>query len=214
MLFHGFTSAGSQWIGHGHAAAIAAHGYRVILPDPRGHGDSARPHDPACYPPDVLAGDGLALVDRLGLDDHDLGGCSLGGRIVLRMLVRGARPARAVVAGQGLDAIDGATNRTGRHRRVLTVLAGGDTIEPGSPDEEMAYWINQPGTDPQALLHVLDTHVATSDAALRQVATPTLVVIGDQDDDHASADVLAAALPNARFARVPDNHFTALDRSS
>lgn len=179
MLFHGFTSAGSQWIGHGHAAAIAAHGYRVILPDPRGHGDSARPHDPACYPPDVLAGDGLALVDRLGL-----------------------------------DAIDGATNRTGRHRRVLTVLAGGDTIEPGSPDEEMAYWINQPGTDPQALLHVLDTHVATSDAALRQVATPTLVVIGDQDDDHASADVLAAALPNARFARVPDNHFTALDRSS
>ena len=44
------------------------------------------PHDPLSYPPDVLADDGLALIDWLGLDDYDLGGYSLGGRIVLRML--------------------------------------------------------------------------------------------------------------------------------
>jgi 2-polyprenyl-6-methoxyphenol hydroxylase-like FAD-dependent oxidoreductase len=34
--------------------------------------------------------------------DYDLGGYSLGGRIVVRMLVRGATPGRAVVGGQGL----------------------------------------------------------------------------------------------------------------
>ncbi|MGH7745084.1 MAG: hypothetical protein ACREQ5_09835 [Candidatus Dormibacteria bacterium] len=55
------------------------------------------------YPPDVLDDDGLALIDWLGLDDYDLGGYSLGERIVLRMLVRGARPARAIVVGQRLD---------------------------------------------------------------------------------------------------------------
>jgi pimeloyl-ACP methyl ester carboxylesterase len=170
------------------------------------------PHDPLSYPPDVLADDGLALIDWLGLDDYDLGGYSLGGRIVLRMLVRGARPTRAIVAGQGLDAINRATSRNGQYRRVLTALVNRDTIEPGSPDEETAHWITQSGGDPQALLHILDTLVATPDAALCQVATPTLVAIGDQDHGHASADALAATLPNARFTRVPGNHFTALTR--
>jgi pimeloyl-ACP methyl ester carboxylesterase len=92
VLFHGFTATASQWLDHGPAAALAERGYRVILPDLRGHGDSARPHDPASYPPDVLADDGLALIDQLGLDDYDLGGYSLGGRIAeLRDPVRGFR---------------------------------------------------------------------------------------------------------------------------
>jgi pimeloyl-ACP methyl ester carboxylesterase len=128
------------------------------------------PHDPLSYPPDVLADDGLALIDWLGLDDYDLGGYSLGGRIVLRMLVRGARPTRAIVAGQGLDAINRATSRNGQYRRVLTALVNRDTIEPGSPDEETAHWITQSG-GAQALLHILDTLVATPDAALCHVAT-------------------------------------------
>ena len=103
-----------------------------------------------------------------------------------------------------------ATSRSGRYRRVLTALSRGEALEAGSPDEELARWITRSGGDPGALRHVLDTHVATTEAALRQVATPTLVVVGDQDQAHASADALAAALPNARFTRVPGNHFTAL----
>lgn len=181
VLLHGFMTTASLWIRNGPATAIARQGYRVILPDLRGHGDSARPHDPASYPPDVLADDGLALVDQLGLDDYGLGGYSLGARIVLRMLARGARPAHAIVAGQGLDAIDPATSRTGRYRRVLAALVNGDPVEHGSPDAQMARWITQSGEDPQALLHVLDTYVATPGAVLGQIATPALVVVGDQD---------------------------------
>jgi pimeloyl-ACP methyl ester carboxylesterase len=82
VLLHGLTSSGLQFLEHGPAAALAGHGYRVIVPDLRGHGDSLRPHDPAPYPPDVLADDGLALLDFLRLRDYDLGGYSLGGRIV------------------------------------------------------------------------------------------------------------------------------------
>jgi pimeloyl-ACP methyl ester carboxylesterase len=129
VLLHGLLGSGAQLADSGPARALAAQGYRVILPDLRGHGDSARPHDPACYPPDVLADDGLALIDHLRLDGYDLGGYSLGGRLVLRLLVRGARPGRAVVGGQGLDALDQESGRTDGHRRVLTALARGEAFE-------------------------------------------------------------------------------------
>ena len=124
VLLHGFTGSGLQWVSHGHAAAIASSGHRVILPDMRGHGDSARPHDPEAFPPDVLADDTLALIDQLGLDDYDLGGYSLGGTAVVRTLARGARPGRAIVAGQGLGVITGTTSRAG-HASGSEVVRGG-----------------------------------------------------------------------------------------
>lgn len=214
VLLHGFMATGSQWIDHGPAAAIAEHGHRVILPDLRGHGagpiDGAWAADPAAYPPDVLVDDGLALLDRLGLDDFDLGGYSLGARVALRMLVRGARPGSAIIGGQGSDAVNRTTSRTGRTRRLLLALANGDAIEPGSAEEQFARWITLSGSNPRALCHALDSLVATPHGALRAITTRTLVVVGDEDHDHASADALAAALPNARFARVPGNHVTAL----
>ncbi|HVW67359.1 MAG TPA: alpha/beta fold hydrolase, partial [Steroidobacteraceae bacterium] len=102
ILIHGyFSTAMVNWVRYGHAPKIAARGYRVIMPDLRGHGDSAKPHDPMFYPRDVLADDGLALVEHLGLTDYDLGGYSLGARTTVRMMVRGARPKRAIVAGMG-----------------------------------------------------------------------------------------------------------------
>jgi pimeloyl-ACP methyl ester carboxylesterase len=208
ILLHGFTGSGLQFLQNGAANALASHGYRVIVPDLRGHGDSSRSHDQAAYPPDVLADDGLALIDFLQLRDYDLGGYSLGGRIVLRMLARGARPARAIIGGQGLDALGGPTSRTGGYRRALTAIVSGDHLEPGSAEAMQADWLAQSGADPQALLHVLDTFVETPPTALAQITTPTLVVAGDQDERQ--AEKLAAALPAARYVQVPGNHMTAL----
>src|ERR1700748_3503327 len=92
VLIHGyFSNAVTNWIRYGHAATIAGRGFRVVMPDLRGHGDSAKPHDPAAYPPDVLADDGLALVDHLGLDDYRLARYSLGGKLLLRLVSPGAR---------------------------------------------------------------------------------------------------------------------------
>jgi pimeloyl-ACP methyl ester carboxylesterase len=210
VLIHGFTGSGLQWLNHGSARAIASRGHRVIFPDLRGHGDSARPHDPEAFPPDVLADDLLALIDKLGLGDYDLGGYSLGAAVVLRTLARGAQPRRAIAAGQGFDVITGTASRGGPYRGVLTALARGDRIEPGSPEADLAYWISQGGGDPQSLLHVLDSLVATPESVLRRITTPTLVVVGDQDERHASANALAAALPHSEFTRVPGNHFAAM----
>ncbi len=209
VLVHGITGSGSQWIDPGPAAAFTALGRRVILPDLRGHGDSAKPHDPAAYPPDVLADDGFALIEQLGLDDYDLGGYSLGARIVLRMLVRGARPARAIVAGQGLKVITGPLEPDNRNRRLFTAMIEGETFEPGSPEAQQAHWISRLGGDPVALLRVLETHVPTAAGELARITVPTLVAVGERDERHASADALAAVLPDARFTTVPGDHYTA-----
>src|ERR1700749_4325790 len=54
VLIHGyFSNAVTNWIRYGHAATIAGRGFRVVMPDLRGHGDSDKPHAPAAYPPDV-----------------------------------------------------------------------------------------------------------------------------------------------------------------
>src|ERR1700722_3769772 len=104
ILLHGFLGTGSYWLDQGPADKLVEQGFRLVLPDLRGHGESTRSPDPRLYPPDVLADDGLALIEHLGLGagEYDLGGYSLGGRIVVRLLARGAEPGRAIVAGQGL----------------------------------------------------------------------------------------------------------------
>lgn len=209
MLLHGLMGSGAGLAGLGLVAALAGRGYRVILPDLRGHGDSGRPHDPARYPPDILADDVLALVGHLGLDDYDLGGYSMGGKLVLRLLARGARPARAVVGGQGLDALDAESDRTAGHRRLLAAVASGATFPPGSPEAGMADGIRRSNIDARAVGHVLDTFVATQRDLLREVPTPTLVVVGDRDSRAASAGSLAALLPRGRLVSVPGDHGTA-----
>jgi pimeloyl-ACP methyl ester carboxylesterase len=210
VLLHGLMGSGALLASQGLVPALAERGYRVILPDLRGHGDSGRPHDSACYPPDVLANDMLALIGHLGLDDYDLGGYSMGGKLVLRLLARGARPAHAVVGGQGLDALDPESDRTAGHRQILAAVAGGVALPAGSPEEATAQWIRQSGVDPRAVGLVLGTFVATAAEALRPVSAPTLVVVGDRDNRGTSAGSLAALLPHGQLVVVPGDHVTAL----
>ncbi|MFF4692183.1 alpha/beta fold hydrolase [Streptomyces sp. NPDC001307] len=209
VLLHGMAGDATLWLHGGRAETFAAHGYRVIMPDFRGHGASAKPHEAACYPPDVLADDGFALldhlgVDHLGVDGYDLGGYSLGARIVVRMLARGAAPGRAVVAGQGLRQVLGAAGGVGSLLR--RVFAGWGTFAPGSPEEQSEQWLRTQGADPVALLRVLDSLVATPREALGQIQVPTLVAVGADDERAASAGELAAALPRSTRAVVPGDH--------
>lgn len=137
-----------------------------------------------------------------------LGGYSLGARVVLRMLVRGVRPGRAIVAGQGLAKVSGPQGG-GVSQRMLAALVDGDPIEPDSANARLAEWISQLGADPMALLYVLNSLVPTPESALREITVPTLVAIGDQDE-RSDADELAALLGNGEFVHVPGTHESSL----
>lgn len=210
VLLHGlFSDADTNWIRFGHADEIARRGYRVIMPDLRGHGTSGRPHDPALYPPDILADDGLALIEHLGLTDYDLGGYSLGGRTAARMVAKGARPSRLIVAGMGLD---GLTSTGPRGEHFKTILRGLGTHERGSPEWLAEAFLKTTGGDPQALLPLLDSFVDTSEAELRAIDMPTLVLSGADDRDNGSPEALASLLPRAEYVEVPGNHMSAVTK--
>ena len=86
LLIHGYISdALTNWMKFTPTAQVIADaGYRVIMPDLRAHGASGKPHDPLCYPPDILADDQFALIAHLGLEDFDAAGYSLGARTTVR----------------------------------------------------------------------------------------------------------------------------------
>ena len=123
VLIHGyFSNAWTNWIRYGHAAKLVEAGFRLILPDLRGHGESAKPHDAAAYPADALTDDNLGLIEQLGLTDYDLGGYSLGARTTVRMLARGATPRRVILSGMGLRGLTQTLDNGGYYTNVLTNL--------------------------------------------------------------------------------------------
>ncbi|HLS78350.1 MAG TPA: alpha/beta fold hydrolase [Nocardia sp.] len=77
LLVHGMGGDGHTW--NRFARELLAAGRRVIIPDLRGHGRSARA---ASYGFDEFGADLVALCDHLALDRVDLVGHSLGGYAV------------------------------------------------------------------------------------------------------------------------------------
>lgn len=208
ILVHGyFSEADTNWIKYGHAALLAEAGYRVIMPDLRAHGLSGKPHDPAHYPKDILADDQFALIDHLGLTDFDLGGYSLGGRTVARMLAQGCRPAKAIISGMGLEGLSDTGKRAGHFRHVLTNLG---KHERGSSAFMAEAFLKTTGGDPVALLGILDTFVDTPAEAIAEFDLPVAVICGEEDQDNGSASALAEALPQGELISVPGNHMSAV----
>ncbi|HEX7781176.1 MAG TPA: alpha/beta fold hydrolase [Sphingobium sp.] len=210
LLLHGlFSSAYINWIRYGTAAAIAARGFRVIMPDFRVHGDSPSSHDPREYPADVLALDVEALIAGLDLTDFDLGGFSLGARTTALLLTRGIKPRKAILAGMGLQGLSGWAKR---RDFFLSVIAERDSIKHGDPRWLSAQFMKTMKVDGTAAELLLKTFGDIDPAELAGIGTPVLVVSGADDRDNGSPQSLVAALPDARFAEVPGTHMSCVTK--
>jgi len=208
LLVHGYMSdAATNWIKYGHAAALADAGYRVIMPDLRAHGRSGKPHDESYYRPDILADDQFALLTHLGISDYDLGGYSLGGRTVSRMLTRGATPGRAVISGMGLQGLTHTGNRGAHFYHVFDNLG---RHEKGTSAWMAEAFLKTTGGDPVALRNILGTFVDTSVAQIAAWELPVAVICGQEDDDNGSARDLAGTLLHGKLFTVPGNHMSAV----
>ena len=210
IVLHGlFSDANMNWIKFGHAARIAARGFRVIMPDLRAHGLSARPHEPEHYPKGVLARDLRELVAHLGLSDFDLGGFSLGARTTVEGVGEGLRPRRAILGGAGLEGL-----RHWERRKTFFVeaIAMFDGVQRGDPHWLSIQFMKSQKIDLIAAGLLLDTFEDAFMDWLQAFAMPTLVVCGSEDDDNGSAEELANVLSNADFIEVPGTHMSSVTK--
>ena len=210
ILLHGlFSDAHMNWIKFGTADRVAAEGFRVIMPDLRGHGLSGKPHGAEFYPKGILARDARELVAHLGLAEFDLGGFSLGSRTTVEAVGEGMTPRRAILGGTGLE---GLRNWQRRKDFFVEAIERFDTAERGDPHWLSIQFMKSQKVDRVAAAHLLESFEDAFVEWLHAFTMPTLVVCGDQDDDNGSAEELANVLPNATFHETPGTHMTSITK--
>jgi pimeloyl-ACP methyl ester carboxylesterase len=210
VLQHGFSaSALSNWELTGVVAALVAAGRRVVALDARGHGASDKPHDPAFYGEEKMAGDISALLTLIGAEQVDLAGYSMGGIVALIVAANDARIRRLVTGGIGASAAElgGVDSRAvGAGRALVDGLLTEDKSTITDP-RVMAFrtFADTSGADRQALAaQALARH--NSPIGLDRITAATLVLAGADDYLAARPEVLAAAIPGARWRVLAGDH--------
>jgi pimeloyl-ACP methyl ester carboxylesterase len=202
VLLHGAFSGAASWSAQ--APVLAQAGYKVHVPERRGHAHTPDVAGPLTY--DVMADDTVAYLDGVVGGPAHLVGWSDGA--VVALLVARRRPElvdRLVLIGQYY-------NSSGRVPGGLVeqLVAGGDQAmgflragyDPVSPDGPEHFPVVYAKT-----VHMLATEPELALASLTVIEAPTLVLQGDRDEvtlEHGAA--VAAALPQGRFAVLPGTH--------
>jgi pimeloyl-ACP methyl ester carboxylesterase len=151
-----------------------------------------------------MADDLIAVMDAVGLERADLMGYSMGTRMSLSLLSRKSeRFSSAVVGGGGLR---NRASEPGPRAALAAILEADDaSLIADDAARDMRRSVESRGNDLQALaaMQRSDGTTPPSESALRQLALPVLVVVGDQDPALGPARELADIIPRARLEIVP-----------
>ncbi len=197
LLIHGFASnARVNWEAPGWISTLNDAGYRTIAIDNRGHGHSSKSHDPKDYHASAMAGDALALLDRLGLESAHVMGYSMGARISAFLALQAPYRVRSLVFG-GLG--DGMVKGVGDWDPIADALLAPDpaaiTHVRGAAFRKFA---DQTKSDRLALAACIQTSRDLVDPKdLRTLTMPVLVAAGSLDDISGDVFELAAIMPDA-----------------
>ena len=213
ILVHGFASNRHEgWRRTGWYQALERRRIRCIALDQRGHGESAKPHEPEAYERVRLAGDVIALMDHLGLGQVDLFGYSMGSRTALAAaLAEPGRFSNLILGGVGGSMI------TERAPPAGNPMADAMLAEdPASITEPMLrsfrQFADEQGEDRKALAACTRTVNPPWDKdALAALPIPVLVVTGQRDSLAGSPEDLAAAFAEGQAKVLPGcDHFSAI----
>lgn len=213
VLLHGFASnRGEMWRRLGWYGAFERKGYRLVALDLRGHGESAKPHEPEAYDRAAMVGDVFALMDHLQIGRADLMGYSMGARLALAAaLTRPERIDHLILGGIGGRIFE----RSGNAGFLADAMMADD---PNSISEPLLrsfrQFADEQGEDRLALALAACVRApgeAITREALMQMSVPTLVVAGARDALAGRADELAEAIPGAEPVTLPGcDHFSAI----
>lgn len=214
VLLHGFaTNRDENWRRLGWLAALERKGYRAVALDLRGHGESDKPHDPAAYSRDQMAGDVVALIDHLELGPVDLLGYSMGAHLSLAVALDApSRVNNLVLGGVGGRLLTGEPiSQT--PMTMAEALAAEDPSTISDPIQRgFRQFAENQGEDRLALAACSQGRGGSAGAEdLRGLAVPTLVVAGSRDELAGDPQALADAIPGAKAVTLPAcDHFTAI----
>lgn len=218
VLLHAFPVDSRMWDSARGALSEVA---RVITPDQRGLGRSPLPAGSGPPSMDTVAGDVLALLDDLGLEQAVLAGCSMGGYAAMAVLRQAPhRVSRLVLIDTRPDVDEGdrAASRLAMAERAEregtawladTVLPG--LLAAGTPDlrPELAGWLRAMITTqpPAGVAWAQRAMAARPDAtdALRAFDRPALVMVGERDEISPPdlAGRMAGLLPAGELVELP-----------
>ncbi len=218
MLLHGFPLNRTMW---GPQVGALRERFTVITPDLHGFGESDPPAEPKHTSMDTYAGDVLRLLDALGYDRVILGGFSMGGYVLFRVLARAADRISALVVADSRAGADSDEGRQRRHAAIarirsegtegfltefVTGLVGPTTKAQRPRIVEAVRRIS--GSPPgSALIGALSAMAARPDSRplLASVAVPTLVLVGDEDHltPPDAAREIASGIRGARLVTIP-----------
>lgn len=211
-LIHGWAGSFKEtWQKPGIDALLEDIGRTVIGVDLLGHGNQAKPHEPAAY--EELP---AWLLDELGSADLPLDavGFSLGALTLLRAVItQPDRFGKIVLAGIGDSVFE--KSAPNANQRIIDALEGR-----GAEDDTFARMFfqygQQPGNDIVALTAIMKrrpSEPVTVDA-LAAIPNEVLVVIGDQDFTW-PAEKLAQSFPNGRLVVLKNtDHFATTEAFS
>jgi pimeloyl-ACP methyl ester carboxylesterase len=203
IFLHGGLANADYW--GNQVPAVAAH-HTVILMDSRGHGRSTRDARPYGY--DLMADDVVALMDYLKLAKADIVGWSDGGILGIDLAMRHKERVGKVFAFAANTVTSGVKEGVEKNPTFAAYIerAGHEYEKQSATPKEYdafvkqisAMWAEQPNW---------------SDAQLKAIDAPVLVVDGDHDEaiKREHTDTIAATIPHAGLLILPNaSHFAFL----
>ncbi|MGA8582533.1 MAG: alpha/beta hydrolase [Roseiarcus sp.] len=203
IFLHGGLANSDYW---GNQVPAVAARHTVILMDSRGHGRSARDARPYGY--DLMADDVVALMDALKIPKADIVGWSDGGIIGIDLALRHKNRVGRVFAFAANTRTSGVVEDVEKNPTFAAFIARAGkeyAALSATPNEYAAFvdqiskmWFDQPNW---------------TDAELKTIDTPVLVVDGDHDEaiKRAHTEYIAATIPHAGLLILPNvSHFAFL----
>jgi pimeloyl-ACP methyl ester carboxylesterase len=203
LCIHGFASSGKvNWIDTGWVETLTEAGYRAIVMDNRGHGDSEKPYDPELYYPSDMARDAVALLDHLEIERAAVLGYSMGARITAFMAFEHEeRVATAIFGGMGMNLLNGLSDGND----IITGLLAPSLDALTHPTaRQFRIFAEHTGADREALAACMETsRQPMARADVRRIAVPVLVAVGEADTMAGSPEPLAELLPHGEAFVIP-----------
>jgi len=203
ILLHGGLANSDYW---GHQVKALAPHHRVIVMDSRGHGRTTR--DARAYGYDLMADDVIALMDGLKIRKADIVGWSDGGIIGLDLAIRHPNRVGKIFAFAANTQTSGVIEGVEKNPTFAAYIdrAGGEYRKySATPKDYDAFveqiskmWADQPNW---------------TDAQLKSIKSPVLVVDGDHDEaiKREHTETIAATIPGAGLLILPNaSHFAFL----